>query len=168
MSDAHRIVIRIKKGKDGRTALSCLRGDGSTTWQRQEGGQAAFFPRHDLTHYAVESTLGLRQGFFGLVAEGWNFSDFGSPWRRGPLPIEAVISELIVGFLDSERITDERRPVEEINERIAERYVENDLPARLPISEEELEKVRQRRGELFVRWDAVKPGDALEISFERS
>ena len=54
------MVIRIKKGKDGRVALSCTRADGTTTWQRQEGGQAAFFPKHDLTHYAVETALGLR------------------------------------------------------------------------------------------------------------
>ena len=103
MPDAQRIVIRIKKGTDGRTALSCTRADGTTTWQRQQGGQAAFFPKHDLTHYAVETALGLRQGFYGLVSAGWDFSDFGSPWPRGKLPPEANISEMIVGFFDLER-----------------------------------------------------------------
>ena len=93
MPDAQRMVIRIKKGTDGRTALSCTRADGTTTWQRQQGGQAAFFPKHDLTHYAVETTLGLRQGFYGLVSTGWDFSDFGSPWPRGKLPPEASVSE---------------------------------------------------------------------------
>lgn len=63
MPDAQRIVIRIKKGTDGRTTLSCTRADRTTTWQRQEGGQAAFFPKHDLTHCAVETALGQRGGF---------------------------------------------------------------------------------------------------------
>src|ERR1700687_1904733 len=97
MPKSQRIVIRIKKGTDGRTSLSCTRADGTTTWQRQLGAQAAFFPKHDLTHYAVETALGQAHGFYGLVSAGWNFSDFGSPWPRGRLPVEASISEMIVG-----------------------------------------------------------------------
>src|ERR1700730_11229516 len=108
MPDSQRIVIRIKKKTDGHTALSCIRADGTTTWQRQEGAQATFFPKHDLTHYAVETVLGHRQGFYGLVLAGWDFSDFGSPWRRGRLPVEASISEMIVGVLDLERRIGER------------------------------------------------------------
>jgi hypothetical protein len=165
MAAPQRLVICIKKGKDSRTALSCTRGDGSTTWQRQQGGQAAFFPRHDLTHFAVESTLGLGQGFYGLVAAGWDFSDFGSPWPRGRLPLEANISELIVGFLDLERATGERGAVAEINEIIVKFCAENGIAPRV-ITEGELERVRQRRHELFARWDALEPGKAIEIPFD--
>src|ERR1700737_2708676 len=100
MPEAQRIVIRIKKGRDGRTPRGCTRADGTTTWQRQEGAQATFFPKHDLTHYAVETALGHREGFYGLVSAGWDFSDFGSPWPRGRLPVEASISEMIVGLFD--------------------------------------------------------------------
>src|SRR5438477_11723545 len=103
MGKAASITIRIKKNSDGRTSLSCTRADGTTTWQRQEGGQAAFFPRHDLTHYAVETVLAHRNGFYGLVAAGWALSDFGSPWARGRLPAVANLTELIVGFFDLER-----------------------------------------------------------------
>src|SRR6266446_1171910 len=120
MPDAQRIVIRIKKGKDGRTALSCTRADGTTTWQRQLGGQAVFFPKHDLTHCAVESTLGLRKGFYGLVSAGWDFSDFGSPWPRGKIPPEANISEMIVGFFDLERRIGERGIAADLNQQLAE------------------------------------------------
>jgi hypothetical protein len=165
MPEAQRIVIRIKKGKDGRTALSCTRADGTTTWQRQEGAQAAFFPKHDLTHYAVETALGHRQGFYGLVSAGWDFSDFGNPWPRGKLPVEASISEMIVGVLDLERIGD-RASAKELNRRIAEYAVENVLPQQGDLTEEDLARVRQKRAEMFEKWDAVRPGDALEIPFE--
>ncbi|MDF2775439.1 MAG: hypothetical protein K0S86_4940, partial [Geminicoccaceae bacterium] len=77
MSDTGVLRIRIKKNADGSAALTCIRADGSVTWQRQEGAQGRFFPRHDLTHFAVETTLGHRRGFYGLVAEGWNITDFG-------------------------------------------------------------------------------------------
>ncbi|HEV7593388.1 MAG TPA: hypothetical protein VGO33_00215 [Gemmatimonadaceae bacterium] len=166
MPAAQPIVIRIKKGTDGRTALSCIRADGTTTWQRQEGAQAAFFPRHDLTHFAVETTLGHRQGFYGLVSEGWDFSDFGSPWPRGKLPAEASISEMIVGMLDLERRVGERMSVEELNEKLAEYALENALPQQRPITEEDLAGIRAKRAEMFAKWEAVRPGEALEVRFD--
>src|SRR5687767_14096302 len=107
------LVIRIKKGGDGRTSLSCTRADGTTTWQRQEGAQASFFPRHDLTHYAVETVLRHRRGFYGLVAAGWDLSDFGTPWPRGKLPKDAHTVEMIVGFLDLDRAAGRMGTVEE-------------------------------------------------------
>src|SRR5258708_20447551 len=74
MSD---LLIRIKKKANGGAALSCLRADGSVTWQRQEGLQGRFFPLHDLPHYAVESVLGGDQAFFGLIAQGGDMEETG-------------------------------------------------------------------------------------------
>ncbi|HEY3114349.1 MAG TPA: hypothetical protein VGJ62_11745 [Gemmatimonadaceae bacterium] len=165
MPDVQPIVIRIKKNPDGRTSLSCIRADGTTTWQRQEGGQAAFFPRHDLTHYAVETVLGHRRGFYGLVAAGWDLSDFGSPWPRGKAPLDSNLTEMIVGFFDLERRTGERGLAKDLNGTIAEFCRENSLPVPAPLSDDDLDRVRQKRGELFAQWDAVKPGDALELPF---
>jgi len=166
MSDAQRIVIRIKKDKDGRTSLSCTRADGTTTWQRQEGGQARFFPRHDLTHYAVETVLGHHKGFYGLVAAGWDLSDFGTPWPRGKLPKDANLSEIIVGFLDRERASGERWAAADLNDQLANFAAENGLPSPDAISDDDLAKIRRRRAELFAQWDAVEPGDGLELSFD--
>ncbi|MEP6551176.1 MAG: hypothetical protein ABJB95_08325, partial [Gemmatimonadales bacterium] len=44
---------------------------------------------------------------------------------------------------------------------------ENGLPEAEPLNEDALARVRQKRGELFLKWDSVKPGDALELPFER-
>src|ERR1700693_2768472 len=154
MQDAQRIVIRIKKGTDGRTSLSCTRADGTTTWQRQEGSQAAFFPRHDLTHYAVETVLGHRQGFYGLVAAGWDLSDFGTPWPRGKLPSDANLTELFVGFFDRERASGQFGTAEELNENVANFCAENGRSVPDKTTEDDLARVRQKRGELFAQWDA--------------
>ena len=166
MSDSQRLVIRIKKNADGRSSLSCTRADGTTTWQSMKNAQAAFFPRHDLTHYAVETVLRHRQGFYGLVAAGWDLSDFGSPWPRGRIPSEAALSEMIVGFLDLERASGELTRAEDVNNRLREFCAENGLPAPRPLTEDDLARVRQKRGELFARWESVEPGDALELPYE--
>lgn len=149
------VVIRIKKKTDGSAALSCIRADGSTTWQRQEGRQGLFFPLHDLTHYAVETVLNLR-GFFSLVAEGWDFGDFGKPWPKGPLPPEAHTVEQIVGFFDTERASGREWSAADI--RLAAPYT---------AGEEDLRRVRDVRRELFARWADLPAGDTLELHFAR-
>ena len=159
-----RLLIRIKKKPDGSAVLSCGRADGSVTWQRQEGRLGAFFPLHDLTHYAVETVLGHRRGFFGLVAEGWNLTDFGSPWPRGPLPPDMDPSEAIVGLLDMERHQASRVTVAEL--------LEGSGGARSPLADvarhltdADLDAVRARRAELFEQWAALPAGDTLALPF---
>ncbi len=167
MSDARVLHIRIKKNEDGSAALTCTRADGSVTWQRQEGAHGRFFPRHDLTHFAVETTLGHRRGFYGLVAEGWDITDFGTPWPRGPIPIDADPSELIVGFLDAERAAGERAAAGDFNDRIATYYREHFPGTPAPtLTDDELARIRQLRAALFAAWDAVQPGRALELTFD--
>lgn len=94
--------IEIVKREDGTGVLRCTRADGSVTWQKQPK-HGAFFALHDLTHFAVETTLGYRRGFFGLIAEGWDLQDAGGDGARGPVPAEAIEVEKIVGLFDSER-----------------------------------------------------------------
>jgi len=166
MAAPQRITVRIKKNADGRASLSCTRADGTTTWQKLDGGQAAFFPRHDLTHYAVETVLGHKRGFFGLVSEGWDLTEFGARDARRTIPAEALLSEMTVGLLDVERAAGEQVTPDDINDRLRELCEENGLPKPHVLTEEELGKVRQRRAELFELWEAVKPGDALELPFD--
>src|SRR5213076_3104652 len=130
------MLIRIKKRTDGSAALSCLRDDGSVTWQRQEGIQGRFFPLHDLTHYAVETVLGHRRGFYGLVAEGWELTDFGTPWPRGPIPT------------DAERAAGVQWSAADCNAK---------APGALALTDARLAAVRARRAELFALWHALPP-----------
>lgn len=161
------LLIRIKKKSDGSSALSCLRADGSVTWQRQDGAQGRFFPVHDLTHYAVETVLGHRRGFYGLVAEGWDLTDFGAPWPKGRLPLDLDPAELIVGFLDTERAGGVRWTAEDFNDKVALYYAQHRIPGGYRITTEQLDRVRLRLSELVGRWRALAAGEALELPFDR-
>ena len=86
--------IEIVKQADGTGVLRCTREDGSVTWQKQTR-HAAHFALHDLTHYAVETALGYRQGFFGLLAAGWDVEETSGKGSRGPVPPEAIEVERI-------------------------------------------------------------------------
>lgn len=161
------LLIRIKKKTDGDAALSCVRANGSVTWQRQEGPLARFFPLHDLTHYAVETVLRHRRGFYGLVADGWDFTDFGSPWPKGPLPRDMDPSEAIVGLLDAERAQGVRLSVSDL---LALRGRGPMVAAAIPttLTEPDLDAVRARRAELFALWEALPAGETLELPFDRN
>src|SRR5438067_6152363 len=97
------MIVQFTKRKDGRALLRCVRADGSTVWQRQDETAAAFFPIHDLTHYAVETELRFKHGFFGLINQGWEIAETTGKSARGPLPSEAIEVEYIVGNLGVER-----------------------------------------------------------------
>jgi hypothetical protein len=123
---------------------------------------------HDLTHYAVETVLGHRQGFFGLVADGWDLTDFGPPWRRGRLPDEAGISEFIVGLLDGERGAAMEWTAAEFNSAAGIYFAQQGSARGWHLSDAELGRIRARRAELFAQWRALPRGDTLELEFSRA
>jgi hypothetical protein len=157
------LLIRIRKEADGSAVLTCQRADGSVTWQRQTGVQGRFFPVHDLTHYAVETVLGHRRGFYGLVAEGWNVTDFGAPWPRGRMPEDADPSELIVGFLDAERAGGVEWSAADLNDTLRLHH-----QAGQQVSQDQLGKIRSVRARLLDLWAGLPPGESLELGFERA
>src|SRR2546429_508258 len=68
----------------GQPVLTCTRDDGTCTYVKPR--QGAFFVPHDLMHYAVETTLGLRSSFFGLIAQGRSLVSFDEPGSAHLLP----------------------------------------------------------------------------------
>jgi hypothetical protein len=167
------LIIRIKRHSDGSASLTCTRRDGSTTWQRQSGSLGMVFPPHDLTHYAVETTLGYRGAFYGLIADGWEISDFAKPWARGPIPAEAREVETIVSVFESVARRVQSPTTADVNgwadEYVASRNAAKPGSADWPrmLSGDEIERVVRTRAGLLERWSLLAPGDALELEFVR-
>ena len=169
MTDVSRshLLIRLKRASDGSAALSCVRADGSTTWQRQRGATGAVMPAHDLTHYAVESVLGYRHAFYGLVADGWDIDDFAAPYPRGPIPEEAREAEVVVGVFDTERMMGGNWSPTEVREQ-GRSYVPRSRPGHEPVrfpelSDADIERIHAVRAHVFARWAALAPGETLEL-----
>jgi hypothetical protein len=165
------LTIRLKRHADGSASITCTRADGTVTWQRQKGKLGVVFPPHDLTHYVVETTLGYRHGFYGLIAEGWDISDFAVPWPRGPVPPEATEVELIVGFFDSERRSPDRWTAAEFNAHaetfvLAGKHAGKIVPPVL--ADADIVRVRSARDEIVARWEALGPGETLTLEFDRA
>jgi hypothetical protein len=145
--------------------LKCIRDDNSATWQRQDDKYAAFFPLHDLTHYAVETELDFHHGFYGLIAEGWDIADTTGKTARGALPNEALEVEYIVSAFSAERAGGAVASAAEFNELAATFARTKGMPTPRRVTDQELGKVRVRFDELAVKWRALPRDETLELSF---
>lgn len=164
------LLIQLTRRADGGASLRCVRADGSATWQRHEGRRAAFFPLHDLTHYAVETTLRCRQGFYGLLADGWSIDETGGKGARGPLPPEALAVEQLVGLLDAERASVRAGASSSAAAEIGA-HLATVGPARgcvSPLTDDRLARIRARWEDLAARWAATAAGATLELHFDRA
>jgi len=159
------LLIQLTKRTDGGAVLKCVRSDGSETWQKQEGSHAAFFPLHDLTHYSVESELGLTNAFYGLIGQGWSITDTEGRGPRGRLPAEAVFAEWLVGTFDAERASSERWTAAEFVDTGTRHFAKSGMALPRGLTDDELWRIRKRRAELFAEWHALRPGATLELSF---
>src|SRR5437763_1012073 len=96
------MIVRFTKARHEERphTMTCIRDDGSTTGQPS----TSFFVRHDFTHFAIETVLGLDDAFFGLIAKGWEVDSFGDreagSRKARKVPPAAALAEILAGVLD--------------------------------------------------------------------
>ena len=154
--------VCLTKHADGGAVLRCVREDGSVTWQRQQGRSAGFFPLHDLTHFAIETVLGVRRAFYGLIAEGWDIEETTGKSPRGPLPPEAHAVERMVGLLDLERAGSAFWSAAEIN---AHCFGTGASAESCVVTDDDLAQIRSRISQLLAQWAGLRTGHTLELWF---
>lgn len=157
------MTIRFTRGQNKPDTLTCRRDDGSCTWAALNQPAA-----HDLGHYALETTLGFRQGFFGLLAQGWDIQGFGRPdpqtGRKPILPPEALQSEVLVGLLDMERRSGHPPAHGAFVEMLTIACA--GLGLIVPtLDAAHLDAIRARRAALVRQWAETAEGMSLELDF---
>ena len=153
------MVIRFKKGKHQwkhkPDTLTCVRDDGSVTWTYLHSG----FVYHDFAHYVIETTLGFKNAFFGLVAKGYDIPDFNEPksTRRFEIPKEAVDLEPVVALLQADVL----------NSELDRNGLFQSYSASLPvnITDEQLKVMQQKLQVLLQQWQDLQPGQSMALRF---
>ncbi len=83
------------------------------------------------------------------------------------------VEDLVSGF-EMDQLYGAAHTADDYNSRIADRLDAaaavpgNKIPAQRRLSEDEIATVGSLRADLIARWNAVKPGEALELEFDRS
>ena len=150
-----------KTGKDEHV-FSCIRKDGSTTWQHV----SPFFMMHDLCHYAVETTLALKNAFFGMVASGIDITNFDLPkeQRNIQLTDEAIFAEHLVNLLVIDYAQGRMENLIEIFTHVYDGKSGSKLLSY--ITDEKMEKIRKAYCDLLEQWKSTPVSESLNLLFE--
>lgn len=154
------LQINLKKISDEQSSLNCRRADGTVTWSRMH----PFYPRHDVSHFAVETVLGLRQGFFGLIAEGWELADFIQKRVAARLPTEAFWAECAMGV--TELLGQAAPPaLTAWQEALDQSVAGQKLPPFRRVTADEYAQLNALRATVLARWAALPIGETLSLEF---
>ncbi len=153
--------IVFQKGIDGRDRVTCFRQDGSCCESELSAGCAY----HDLAHFVVESELGLSEGIWGKIVEGFTFAEFNLPNETRPFQIspQGYQAEFLATLIQSAVPTG----------TIAESYVymlrDASTAQNLPFPELPPESVLQAliaKAQMLSRqWEALTAGQNMELTF---
>ena len=135
--------VRFRKSPEGgRHVVHCIRDDGTESYGRIPPHPGI---PHDLIHFVVEKTLGLRRAFFGPIASGIAVPDAADAWKTLPPKdrAEAALAEVVVAWFQAPGARGEPPPIP---------------VATLATIETELEA-------LHARWLALAAKETLEVEF---
>ncbi|HVU36456.1 MAG TPA: hypothetical protein VHE61_23660 [Opitutaceae bacterium] len=158
------MLLRFTKGPLAAKAdrLSCIRDDGTVT----EGDmpRQGILP-HDLFHFAVESTLGWRDAFFGAVARGETLDQIArkSAGRKPTWSVQALQAESLVECLQAEQWGGAADPA--TFQSTLETTCRRRGVAAPELTLADLQRLRLALRELGTAWRPLNPGHSLERRF---
>ena len=146
--------------KQRRNRMVCTRDDGSFSSAELGPG----LPHHDFAHYVVETTLQLKNGFFGSIARGMSFTSLSDKEVIKSLGTESWTAEILAGALGSlatGACTIEQFPAL-VNSGMT-RFKDFDA-SNVPTSTQ-IALMLKRLQELLARWSQLGDGETLLLEF---
>jgi hypothetical protein len=153
--------LRISKNTDKPHVIGYKRDDGSETWTRAD----EFFVLHDLSHYAIEKTLGYTTAFMGMLNGGVDIKDFEDRNKRKAMRVtaEGASAENMANLFLMEVSQGE---TEDFNQVLADSFVKiggGETPVRL--SPDQLDAIRSFYRRLLAEWAALPAGQTMILEF---
>jgi len=145
--------------KNGRTQLVCHRTDGSAVIASL-GPQT---PYHDLGHFVVERKLGIKNGFFGYVEQGYSIEDLSKKEVILTLDAEAWQAEILtraLGSLATGACTPEQFP-----DLVNSELKQFNWPTVGSLTEERIGEMHEEFQQLISRFKQLDEGESLSLEF---
>jgi hypothetical protein len=164
------MILRYHKSKDPSKlgGFTVVRDDGSTEYQALP--YAPGFMSHELTHFAAETQLGLRDSFLSLLARGHTLGQLAQTAENwtGVIPEEARQTEYLVGQFQAEFMGPAVTPLDAatFNQQLGDSCERAGLARPRPYADGELDRVRGALRALTEQWQAVALGGVMELRFE--
>lgn len=152
----------ITKNTDKPHIILYKRNDGSKTWMNADG----FFVLHDLSHYALEKTLGYSSAFMGMLNGGISIQDFEDREKRKTIIVskEAAYAENMANLFLVENTQGNFEDFNQISQQAFNTSWKNfPLPH---LSEGEINEVRASLKQLIKQWKELPAGETMILTFE--
>jgi len=156
------MIVRFTKGDGKPDTLTCIRDDGSRTWSPVGAGVGV---EHDLAHYAVETTLGFREAFLGMLEAGRDIDDFGTrDGRKDTYPHEALLAESLVSLVQISVSQTTPLTVAGIQEQLTAVCANSGL-GEPDIADGDIDRARVTLLGLMARFRELSPGTSMDLPF---
>ena len=154
--------MRVTKNAGKPHIILYKRNDGSQTWMQADD----FFVMHDLSHYALEKTLGYTTAFMGMLNDGMDIKDFEDREKRRKIIVtqEAAYAENMANLFLMEISQGNLESFNEISGQAFETSWKNFPPPHL--SYEKINAVRTFLKQLLEKWEELPGGETMTLTFE--
>jgi len=155
------VKIQIKKRSNSKHVISYLRDGLETYWIEADN----FLVLHDLCHFAIETTLGYKTAFWGLIASGINPNVFENKEKRDALELsnEAWYAEHLANLFLIEYT---QGSFENINEIFKQCMLEHSSNVAMKqFSDTEIKAIRISIDQVIEKWKNIEVDNLLSLEF---
>lgn len=153
--------LLITKYHDKKNVIKYIRNNGTETWMYSDD----FFVLHDLSHFALEKTLGYTTAFMGMLNDGTSIQDFEDRDTRNELTItkEALYAENMANLFLMETMQGNFTNLNEVIKQ-AHEGVSTNYPAPV-LTEDNITNIRTALHDLISSWRSLPAGKTLQLEY---
>lgn len=155
------MLLQVTKNNGKPHIIRYTRDNGTNTWMKTDD----FFVRHDLSHYAIEKTLGYKTAFMGMLNNGMDIRDFDNREKRLQISVtqEACNAENMANLFLIETIAGNSS---NFNEMLASAFSGMQQAFFAPVlSENEIDSIKRYLKKLLQQWGKLPVGETLTLEF---
>jgi hypothetical protein len=155
------MLIRISKHTGKPNVIKYIRDDGTETWMQTDD----FFVRHDLSHFALETVLGYKTAFNGMINSGMDIKDFENREKRRAMKVtdEAGYAENMANLFLGEVVQGNFEDFNAVQQQTLA-YTNDGIPP-IDLADEKIQAVRKYFRQLLAEWELLPSGQTMELVF---
>lgn len=152
----------LTKNTNASHVIRYVRDDGTSTWMHASD----YFIRHDLSHYALETVLGYKTAFNGLLNGGMDPADFNDREKRLAMTLtaEAWYAENMANLFLMELTQGQFADFNEVQQAALRSFNQKD--PLITLEQGQIDDIRELLRKLLRQWEALAEGETMALIFE--
>lgn len=147
------------KNKGQRNELICHRENGTLV----KSNLGPNVPYHDIAHFVVESSLKLKDGFYGNISKGYSVAELSDKEIIKTLPVESMVAEIITRALQS--LYSGATELNQLADLVELEFRAQSIQYTLNLTDEDILQLLSEYELLIQKWDETAEGGSIVFNF---